>query len=158
MPSRFTSGTEYYVIKNGISTSFKYGGIWGALSEVRGWLEKILKSLQGSNRFRLYEYNTLTNFWRLLFWGNEFWRGLLSEEENEATVLQNKSRWVKELQGWTGLVLKSDWRDYFALVSLLATQKTITSFFTFIIPAGSRNRGSKINSRNFGEYRNFRIF
>lgn len=120
LPSKFGTGPQYFDIKNAISIRFKYGGTWGALGEVRDWLQKLFKSMEGQARFRLYEFNTLMNFWRLIFWANQLWRGVLIEEEETELVLKNRQQWVKELRGWTGLVLKCDWRDYFSEVCNLS--------------------------------------
>jgi len=117
LPSQYERGVNFYEIKIGIEARFKSAGAWGALCEVRDWLEQVLKSLEGEGRFRMYERSTLDNFWKLLFWANELWRCILFEEENQELVEKHKKLWVKELQGWTGLVLKCDWRDYFVIVS-----------------------------------------
>jgi hypothetical protein len=117
LPQQYGPGVYFHEIKRGIEAMFKTRGIWGALMEVREWLQQILRSLEGEGRFRIYESNTLTNFWRLLFWANELWRCIVFEEEDEELLEENKEKWAKELAEWTGLVLKCDWRDYFIIVS-----------------------------------------
>ncbi|XP_035710324.1 uncharacterized protein LOC110853174 isoform X2 [Folsomia candida] len=136
LPSKFGTGPQYFDIKNAISIRFKYGGTWGALGEVRDWLQKLFKSMEGQARFRLYEFNTLMNFWRLIFWANQLWRGVLIEEEETELVLKNRQQWVKELRGWTGLVLKCDWRDYFSETLEIELRKLTLGILESIVLSG----------------------
>jgi len=102
-----------------IEIRMREDGIWGGLMEVKDALEELLRSVAGTEgRVKMYERPTLGRLWKLLAWAEELWRCVVIEEDSDPELVKrHKQKWADELEGWTGLVLKTDWRDYFFLVS-----------------------------------------
>lgn len=101
-----------------LETQFVYGNSWQALKEAKLRLKVLLEGLQGEARFQLYQRPKLEALWHLLAWSEQFWKLIHFEEECDIDGIKQKygvELWKKELVEWTGLILKVDYRDFYAL-------------------------------------------